>query len=169
MRGIHRSLDVTTKGERELFRWSRGFAVAFLAVAVVASGKEPSRPAFKYVGGTEQITPGCQGPIEMNTSTLTFKCAQETLTIPYSSITLMQYRPDVSRKVRKMDLGWKLKPPSGGSRGKRNRYFAVVFGAGGKTHAAVWEVQPSTMLPYLAELDLKTGKRVEVKEYQEYE
>ena len=82
----------------------------------------------------------------------------------------MQYRPDISRKVRRSKVQWKVMPPYGG--GARNRYFAVIFDeddAKRPKHAIVLAVSPLAMRPYLAEIDLKSGKRVEVKGYEEYE
>jgi hypothetical protein len=82
----------------------------------------------------------------------------------------MQYRNDVSRKVRKMKLKWKLRPnyvvPLLG--GKRNRFFTVVFKVDGSTRAMVLRVSPDDMRPYLAEIDLKSTRRVEVRGYGDY-
>lgn len=70
-----------------------------------------------------------------------------------------------------MKIKWQVRPPSAmpllGS--KKNRYFVIVYGAHGAPAGLVLEVPPLTMRPYLAEIDLKAGKRVEVKEYEEYD
>ncbi len=152
---------------------------ALLSVALFASGlsspgygrshsqEKPKDAQFKYAGGTEHIPEACAGRLELGQEALTFKCFQYALAIPYSSINLMQYRPDVSKEVRKLKLKWKVRPAGGG--GKHNRYFTVRYTGGGTTHVVVLEVLPEAMRPYLAEIDLKVGRRVEVKGYEDYE
>ena len=70
-----------------------------------------------------------------------------------------------------MKIRWKMKPqvvaPILG--GKKNRYFTIVYEERGATRALVLDVPPETMRPYLAEIDVKAGKRVEVKETEELE
>ncbi|MGH9455446.1 MAG: hypothetical protein ACRD2O_15915 [Terriglobia bacterium] len=122
---------------------------------------------FKYAGGTESLHEGCPGQLELTDVSMTFHCPEGSITAPYSSIRLMQYRPDISRQVRKMKLKWKVKPH--GSGGKHNRYFTVVFSSQGLTHIMVLEVDPDAMRPYLAEIDLKAGKRVQVWELEIYD
>lgn len=154
-------------------------AGALLAMALLASvawspaygrshsQEKPKEAQFKYAGGTEDIPAGCGGRLELTGDTLTFNCFQYSVSVPYSSISLMQYRPDVSREIWKLKLKWKVRPDAGG--GKRNRYFTVRFTQGGATHAIVLEVLPEAMRPYLAEIDLKAGRRVEVKGYEHYD
>jgi hypothetical protein len=147
--------------------WRLGLA-ALLVLASSANGREKPKPLpFEYAAGTENLLEGCKGKLEMAVEGLTFQCPNASVTVPYSSITLMQYRPDVSRKVRKLKIGWKVRPRGGG--GKKNRYFAVLYENQGMKHAIVLQVAPLDMRPYLAEIDLKSGKRVEVKGYEEYE
>ncbi len=138
-----------------------------IAVNSAYSREKPKGPQFKYAGGTENLLEGCEGNLELGPSALTFKCSGGSIAVPYPSISLMQYRPDVSRQVRKMKLKWKVKPPYGG--GKKNRYFTFLYDDQGKTLAVVLEVSPEVMRPYLAEIDLKTGKRVEVKAFEQYD
>ncbi len=122
---------------------------------------------FKYAGGTEALQEGCPGQLELTDESMTFHCSQGSITALYNAIQLMQYRPDVSRQVRKMKLKWKVKPH--GSGGKHNRYFTVVFTQAGRKHIMVLEVDPDEMRPYLAEIDLKAGKRVQVWELEVYD
>ncbi len=132
-----------------------------------AKGKEPS---FQYVGGTENVLEGSRGNLEMGPEALTFRTHDSSVLVPYSAIKLMEFRPDVSRKVRKAKVAWKVKPPYGG--GKKNHFFAILFDEEQPKrprHAMVLKVSPEAMRPYLAEIDLKSGKRVEVKGYEEYE
>ena len=116
---------------------------------------------------TEDVVYGCGGSVQLTTASLTFRCDQRTVAISFVAVSLMQYRPDISKKVRKMDLNWKLKPPHGG--GKKNRYFTIVYNEGGTSHAVILQVAPDAMRPYLAEIDLKSGKRVEVRGYESYD
>jgi hypothetical protein len=140
------------------------------AVPTLYAGKEGIEPQFKYTAGTEGISEGCEGNLELTSSGLTFRCPTGSVTAPFDSITLMQYRNDVSRKVRKMKLQWRIRPnivaPLLG--GKHNRYFTVVFKDDTTTHAMVLHVEPRAMRPYLAEIDLKSTRRVEVQGYEDY-
>ena len=150
---------------RAKFSWIA--LAAILTAAVVLRARDKARPHFTYVGGTEDVVYGCNGSVQLTTASLTFRCDQRTVAISYVAVSLMQYRPDISKKVRKMDLNWKLKPPHGG--GKKNRYFTIVYNEGGTSHAVVLQVAPDAMRPYLAEIDLKSGKRVEVRGYESYD
>ncbi|HEV2348830.1 MAG TPA: hypothetical protein VG028_03185 [Terriglobia bacterium] len=154
-------------------------ALKFLLVMLVLlgagsfahAGKKHGATPFKYDGGTEKIPKSCEGFVEVGTSALTFKYTDGSVSVPYSSIKLMQYRPDISRKIRKMKIKWEVTPdtvlPIVG--GHRNKYFAIVYEEQGVTRAIVLDVPPQTMRPYLAEIDVKAGKRVEVMETEEYD
>jgi len=144
---------------------------AWLILAGTAFAREePLEPQFKYAGGTENIFEGCEGNLEMSATELAFNCRGGFITIPYSSIAWMEYRQYPSRKVLRMKLKWKLRPayviPL--FRSKRNRFFTVLFKADGATRAMVLKVSPEAMRPYLAEIDLKVGKRVDVQGYEAY-
>ena len=142
-------------------------AIMLLALAAVdGNGKKKEELQFKYAGGTEQIQQGCLGNLELTSEALTFRCAGGSISAPYSSISLMQYRSDISRQVWKMKLGWKVRPTT--KHGKRNRYFTVLYNQGGSARAIVFDVTPEAMRPYLAEIDIKAGKRVEVQAHEEY-
>lgn len=157
--------------EREISKASWALAALLVATGSAYSREKAVGSHFKYAGGTESPQQLCEGNLELGTTALTFKCPTGSITIPYASISLMQYRPDISRKVWKMKLKWKARPamdaPLMGS--KRNRYFTVLYARDGKTHAIVLDVPPEAMRPYLAEIDLKAGKRVEVKSHEEYD
>jgi hypothetical protein len=133
-----------------------------------ALGVEPTRNAvFQYAGGTEKIEIDCAGKLEVTLEGLIFRCPAGSVDMPFSTITLMQFRPDVSPRVRKLKLKWTTYPtiliP-----GKQNRYFTVVCQKQGLTHVMVLRVDPLSMRPYLAEIELKSGKRVEVMPYEDY-
>ena len=87
--------------------------------------------------------------------------------MPFSTITLMEFRPDVSRRVRKLKLKWTTYPNTLIA-GKQNRYFTIVCKKQGVTQVVVLRVDPRSMRPYLAEIELKSGKRVEVMPYEDY-
>ncbi len=142
-------------------------AVLMIPAGLAAAKHKPRGSQFAYAGGTEDLPQACRGTLELGASALTFKCFGASVSIPYSSIRVMQYRPDVSRKILKGQFKWKVKPPSRG--GKKNQYFTTVYDDQGVPHAIVLKVQPDAMRPYLAEIDLKAGKRVEVKSHEEYD
>ena len=142
-------------------------AIMLLALAAVhGEARKAKESQLKYAGGTEQIQQGCPGNLELTSKALTFRCAGGSISAPYSSISLMQYRSDISRQVWKMKLAWKVKPTT--KHGKRNRYFTVLYNQGSSARAIVLDVTPEAMRPYLAEIDIKAGKRVEVQAHEEY-
>ncbi|HEV2177046.1 MAG TPA: hypothetical protein VGW33_07565 [Terriglobia bacterium] len=143
-----------------------GLAALLLLAPAAASAQKAKQPQFAYVAGTEDVLAGCEGTIELTSQQLSFLCAQYSLHAPYAAISRMEYRSGVSRSVRKLKLKWKLKPPEGG--GKKNRYFTIVYREGGATHVVVLEVAPDEMQPYLAEIDLKAGRRVDVQNHEDY-
>jgi hypothetical protein len=146
--------------------------VVLLGAGSPAYARKKHGPApFKYDGGTEKIPRSCEGLVEVGSNALIFKYSTGSVTVPYSSIKFMQYRPNISKKIQKLKINWEVVPqvamPLWGSH--KNRYFAIVYEENGATRAIVLEVPPETMRPYLAEIDLKAGKRVEVQETEEYE
>ena len=143
-----------------------GAGVALLLLAAAGDAQKARQPQFSYVGGTEDVLEGCQGTLELTSQELSFLCAQYALHAPYSAITRMEYRSNISRSVRRLKLKWKVRPPEGS--GKKNRYFTIVYQAGGATRVVVLEVEPDQMEPYLAEIDLKAGRRVDVESHEDY-
>ena len=131
--------------------------------------EEQLPPQFKYAGGTESLSEGCDGNLEMNPEAMTFRCWEGKIDIPYSAISSMEYRSEVSKRIRKMKVKWKVRPlaPSAILKTKKNRYFTVVYRTGQTPHVMVLRVEPRAMRPYLAELDLRSDKRVEVESYEE--
>ena len=133
-----------------------------------AFGVERTREAiFQYAGGTEKIEMDCAGKLEVTMEGLGFKCPTASLDMPFSTISLMQFRPDVSPQVRKLKLKWTASPTNL-IPGRQNRYFTVVYKKQGVTHVVVLRVDPLSMRPYLAEIELKSGRRVEVMPYGDY-
>jgi len=133
-----------------------------------AIGNEESKEAiFQYAGGTERIEIDCAGKLEVTTDGLLFKCPGGAVDMPFSGITVMQFRPDISPRVRNLKLKWSSYP-SILIAGKQNRFFTVVCKKQGVTHVMVLRVDPISMRPYLAEIELKSGRRVEVMPYEDY-
>jgi hypothetical protein len=131
-----------------------------------AKHKKPAdEPPFQYEAGTENIDKGCGGKLEVLKDGLSFKCAGGTISLPFPSITLMQYRPDVSDKVLAMKIPWNIKPQL--LRGRENRYFTIVSNEQGKLRAVVLRVDENNMRPYFAEIELQSGKSVE--EYRSFD
>jgi hypothetical protein len=133
--------------------------LAILIPPSAAWGNEQGRDAvFQYAGGTEKIEIDCAGKLEVTLEGLIFRCPGGSLDMPFSTITLMQFRPDISPRVRKLKLKWTTYPtiliP-----GKHNRFFTIVCKKGGVTHVVVLRVDSLSMRPYLAEIELKSGKR----------
>jgi len=143
----------------------------FLSAGFASSRARDKAHPFKFVGGTEKLEEGCAGKLEVAPNALVFACSSGSITAPFNSILLMQFRPDLGPKVRKLKLKWKVRPVLEAPllSNKRNRYFTVLYVGQGETHAMVLDVSAEVMRPYLAEIDLKAGKRVEVKGYEEYE
>lgn len=140
-----------------------------LAIALPAFGRGESSAGteFYYAGGTASFASGCGGTLGLTADSMTFECPQGSVTIPYSEITLMQYRPKLSRKVRRMKLRWKVRPTESAS--KKNLLFAVLYKEGNATQALVLRVLPDEMRPYLAEIELNAGKRIEVWDYRGFD
>jgi hypothetical protein len=124
-----------------------------------------AEPPFQYLAGTESIEKGCAGKLEVHKEGLTFICAGGTFSLPFSGITLMQYRPDLSDKVTAMKIPWKIAPVL--ARVKDNKYFTIVSNEQGKLRAAVLRVNESDMQPYFAEIELQSGKSVQ--EYRNFD
>ena len=143
-------------------------ALAILASTAVAAGAQKNQPSrFKYVGGTENVRYECVGTLQILDDALAFHCDSDLVTVPYRDIETLQYRSSVTRRVRKMKVRWTAIPPerSGGS---KNLYFTLIFRAAGATHVLILEIPEDQMRPYLAEIDLKAGRRVEVQSHENY-
>ncbi len=97
---------------------------------------------------------------------MVFRCPEGSITIPYHSILVMQYRAEVSPQVRRMGLAWRFAPRGHG--GNHNRYFTVVYRTARAQRAMILAVSPKAMRPYLAEIDLKVGRRVQVETHEHY-
>jgi hypothetical protein len=147
-------------------------ALGLFAAGISSAREHAAKPAFKYVGGTIAFPESCEGNLEMNTSDMVFECHEASVRIPYSSIRFMQYRTNISRKVRRMKPHWKVDPqttsPLFGA--KSNRYFTIVYKEKEERplDTLVLEVAPDAMRPYLAEIDLRAGQRVEVEILDNY-
>jgi hypothetical protein len=148
-------------------------ALGLLGTGEISARQHAAKPAFKYVAGTADLPESCRGKLEMKPDAMTFECSGTSVQIPYSNIRFMQYRPDVSHKVRELKPRWKVKPPLSLPffGGKGNRYFTIVYQETNDAPAdtLVFEVSPDAMRPYLAEIDVKVGQRVEVENQDDYD
>jgi hypothetical protein len=151
----------------KLTRQTWPWVFPLLIIAGSSLGAQQAKEAvFQYVGGTEKIEMDCAGKLEVTSEGLVFRCPGNSVDMPFSTITQMQFRPDVSPYVRKLKVKWATYPniviP-----GRQNRYFTVVSKKEGVTRVMVLRVDPVSMRPYLAEIELKSGRRVEVMPYED--
>lgn len=155
----------------DLVRRSQKFwflAAILLILASSSFGNDQSSDSvFQYAGGTEKIEIDCAGRLQVTLQGLVFKYPSGSVDMPFSTITLMQFRPNVSQRVRKLKLKWTTYPTTL-IPGKQNRYFTIVYKNQGVTRVVVLRVDTLSMRPYLAEIELKSGKRVEVMPYEDY-
>lgn len=158
-------MDAPKSAARRGGGWGLALALCLGPASWCAPHSSPKRPEFKFIGGTQYVQPGCVGKLEITSQAMTFTCAQYSIPMPFGSVRLMQYRTGLSRKVRKMKLHWKVRPQTVGLPfgKKQNRYFTVVYAREGTPEALVLKVAPEDMQPYLAEIDLAAGQRVEVE------
>jgi hypothetical protein len=150
-------------------RRATSFSLLMALFLLIGSGygkhkKNTEEPPFQYEAGTENIQKGCGGKLEVLKEGFTFKCPGGTIVLPFSAITLMQYRPDVSAEVMAMKIPWKIIPQLARVRG--NKYFTVVSKQQGELHAVVFRVDEDYMRPYFAEIELQSGKSVQ--EYRSF-
>ena len=119
---------------------SIGLLMALLLLTSSSYGKHKNteEPPFQYLAGTENIEKGCAGKLQVLKEGFTFKCPAGTFSLPFSAITLMQYRPDVSAEVLAMKIPWKITPQL--ARVRENKYFTIVCNEQGKLRAVVLRV-----------------------------
>jgi len=133
-----------------------------------AKHKASEEPPFQYIGGTEDLARGCGGRLEVLKDTIAFSCPGGSVSVPFGALTLMEYRPNLSNQVLRMKIPWKVEPVLG--KVKDNEFFTIVYNVQGTVHALVLRVDPPNMRPYLAEIELKTGKSVQVyRSYGEFD
>jgi hypothetical protein len=131
--------------------------------------QETHEPQFTYAGGTENVAEGCVGVMQLTSHSMAYKCGKQTLIIPYDAIDVMEYRQDVSPHVWKMNPDWKVKPPQYNIQNKKNHLFTLVYHDAGVAHIMVLDVPIDEMNPYLAEIELKTDRRVDVQRHDDYQ
>lgn len=132
---------------------------AILLLVPYASAESSHDSVFKYVAGTEPIPKDCTGKLHVTEPALVFQCAGQSLSIPYRTITQMEFLPRVSEKIRKMKLPWVIRPTS--AHGRHDGFFTVVYSSSGQAHAIIMRVRNEIMRPYMAEIDLRTGHPIE--------
>ena len=142
-------------------------ALCLLAGSSYGKHKKTDEPPFQYEAGTENLEKGCAGKLEVLREGFTFKCPGGGFSLPFSGVTLMQFRPDVSPEVLAMKIPWKVQPQP--ARVRENKYFTIVSNENGKLRAVVLRVSEDAMRPYFAEIELQSGKSVqEYRSFDEY-
>jgi hypothetical protein len=156
-----------TNGRSKLPVISINFLTMFflLAGSLYAKNKKTDLPPFQYEAGTEDLAKGCAGRLEVLKEGFTFKCPGGSITLPFSGVSIMEFRPDISAQVMAMKIAWKVPPEP--SRVRENKYFTVVCNDQGKLRVVVFHVSEDDMRPYFAEIELQSGKSV--KEFRSYE
>jgi hypothetical protein len=138
-----------------------------LTGSVYGKHRKTDDPPFQYLAGTEDIERGCGGKLQVLKEGFTFKCPAGTFSLPFSAITVMQYRPDVSAEVMAMKIPWKITPQL--ARVRENKYFTIVTNEQGKLRAVVLRVDEDDMRPFFAEIELQSGKSVqEFRDFDEF-
>jgi len=140
-------------------------ALLYLTGFAYGKRKPADDPPFQYLGGTENLPSGCGGRLEILRDSLAFTCTAGSVNMPFTAITLMQYRPNLSKQVSRMNIPWKVQPQLG--RVKDNEYLTILYNEQGTVHGLVLKVDPPDMRPYLAEIELRSGKSVQV--YRSYD
>ena len=140
-------------------------AILLLAGLCFGKHKKGDEQPFQYEAGTESIDKGCGGKLEVLREGFAFKCPGGAFSLPYSGVTLMQFRPDVSTEVLAMKVPWKIQPQP--SRVRENKYFTIVCNDQGKLRVVVLRVSEDNMRPYFAEIELQSGKSVQ--EYRSFD
>ena len=149
-------------------------ALLFLIVLFVVVSLNPvvaqTKLGFQYVGGTWELKDRCHGQLQIETDRMAFKCKEQILGLPYESLVHMEYRPIPSNKIRDTRVRWQRKPPFASWFKipwirRENKYFSVVFTKKGVLGAVVFKVTSRVMLPYLAEIDLRSGKHVKMESF----
>jgi len=140
-------------------------ALFLLPASGYGKHKKPDEPPFQYEAGTENLERGCAGKLEVLREGFTFKCPGGTFSLPFSGVTLMQFRPDISAQVLAMKVPWKLQPQP--VRTRENKFFTIVCKDQEKLRVVVLRVSEDDMRPYFAQIELQSGKTVQ--EYRSFE
>ncbi len=147
---------------------STNLLIALLLLAGAAYGKNNKKtdvPPFLYEAGTEDLPKGCLGRLEVLKEGFTFKCPAGNISLPFSGVSVMEFRPDVSPQAIALKPAWKVPPEP--ARVRENKYFTIVCNDQGKLRVVVFRVSEDDMRPYFAEIELQSGKSV--KEYRSYD
>ncbi len=147
-----------------------GFLMCLLLVSAPSHAR--NRRGFRYVAGTWDVKGSCKENIQLGRDSMSFRCKKKVFEISFSDIAFMEYRHAPSRKVRSAGVEWRRGLPGRNHvrvvpfKKRKNRFFTVVYRKNGKLESAVFRVKPPVMRPYLAELDLRSGQRVEMESFE---
>ena len=80
-----------TKGTAGLANLLVSCGFILLAIPGSFAREHSTKPAFKYVAGTIALHEGCQGKLEMNSTSMIFQCSGGSVEIPYNAILFRRY------------------------------------------------------------------------------
>jgi hypothetical protein len=137
--------------------------IAVLLAAVVLAQSTPAAVRgdhAAYIGGTAPIPREMQGSLEtFDTRELLFRYGAGVYSIPYASITSMEFGEKVGRRVGvALAVGWIA------LFSKKKRHFLTLgyTGQTGTAEAAVFELSKGIYQAVLPTLEARTEKRVEI-------
>ena len=146
---------------------SKSFLVFGLAAALTAAfAAGPRGDQAVYVGGTLSIPKGAQGVIDLSASkAFLFTYGEASSSIPYTSITGMEWGDKVGRREESMGAKtrslmaapihlWK----------KKIQYLTLSFREGEDNQVAIFELAEDAIRPLAPALEARTGKKVEFEE-----
>jgi hypothetical protein len=130
---------------------------ATLALSVTLAAVPPDKAM--YVDGTvPNATKMTEGTLSTtHLETMTFESgAGETITIPYASITSLEYGQKAGRRS-----GWAiLLTPLALFAKKRHHYLTVTYADGAVAHTAQFELGKAIVRTTLKVLEVRTGKEI---------
>jgi hypothetical protein len=145
---------------RRIQMFKRLFALLVVACVV-------SQPAFaglgsekaKYIGGTLSISEKAEGKLlTSDAQALSFTAKEQSVSIPYESITSIEYGQKAGRRI---GVAVMISPLALFSK-KRKHYLTLGFtDAEGRTQGAVFELGKDIVRTTLVTLEARTGKEVQ--------
>lgn len=115
-----------------------------------------------YVGGTVALKERTEGtPSTENSDDFEFKHDKGTLTIPYKKINSLDYGQKAGRRL---GMAIAISPLLLFSK-KRRHYLTIGFtDTEGRQQAAVFELGKDAIRPVLADLETRSGKKIEYED-----
>lgn len=125
-----------------------------------------------YIGGTLKIPAGTEGALDTDDAkALRFQYGKETYTIPYASVSSMEFGQKVGRRVGATialgatTLGLMALPMLFSK--KKKHYLTIGFqNAEGANEAVIFELSKGLVRETILLLETRTGKRVELNDQE---